>query len=320
MDYLPFGDLLSKLGHDRDDVAQRFTGASFDKSAGLYYFNFRFYDSELGRFVSPDPFKGVLENPEELNRYSYVANNPLTLIDPMGLSDVDPNQVDPPPDVTFKDVAKDPITTFRMKVTIPDKKAPPTDGNDETDDSGASNKQTDEKLKSGADRQWVGLVGINWVGGVGSARVSNTISGGIACCKSFTFMGPFFTEAHSDESAANLVYAGASIAPVVIVGYGQPSGYLGQSTYGSVAWGAGPLAVAPVSGYEKSTNKSLTTVGLSLRGIGYEFGASAGVSNTVTVRSVVEGAIMDFLVGVDNALWGYATGPFSTIGRPINRY
>jgi len=39
----------------------------------------------MGRFLSPDPLGGHLEDPQTLNKYSYVANNPLGRTDPTGL-------------------------------------------------------------------------------------------------------------------------------------------------------------------------------------------------------------------------------------------
>jgi hypothetical protein len=38
----------------------------------------------MGRFISPDPVGGNFNNPQSLNRYSYVMNSPLALIDPTG--------------------------------------------------------------------------------------------------------------------------------------------------------------------------------------------------------------------------------------------
>jgi RHS repeat-associated protein len=49
----------------------------------------RFYAPSLGRWHSPDPLGGHLEDPQTLNKYAYVRNNPTSLTDPTGLCDVD---------------------------------------------------------------------------------------------------------------------------------------------------------------------------------------------------------------------------------------
>ena len=41
--------------------------------------------ASLGRFMSPDPMGGHKEDPQTLNKYAYVRNNPLNLTDPTGL-------------------------------------------------------------------------------------------------------------------------------------------------------------------------------------------------------------------------------------------
>jgi RHS repeat-associated protein len=46
---------------------------------------FRFYSQNLGRWHSPDPLGGDITNPQSLNRYPYVMNNPTTSVDPLGL-------------------------------------------------------------------------------------------------------------------------------------------------------------------------------------------------------------------------------------------
>src|SRR3989442_4022743 len=43
------------------------------------------YNSGQGRWLSPDPIGGDISNPQSLNRYAYVLNNPTNLIDPLGL-------------------------------------------------------------------------------------------------------------------------------------------------------------------------------------------------------------------------------------------
>jgi len=49
---------------------------------GLDNFGARYLSSAQGRFTSPDPLGGELTNPQSLNRYSYVLNNPLRFTDP----------------------------------------------------------------------------------------------------------------------------------------------------------------------------------------------------------------------------------------------
>jgi RHS repeat-associated protein len=71
--------------------AYRYTGKERDTESGLDYFGARYYGSSMGRFMSPDysdgpdpvPF-GDLENPQSLNLYSYVGNNPVNDVDEDG--------------------------------------------------------------------------------------------------------------------------------------------------------------------------------------------------------------------------------------------
>jgi RHS repeat-associated protein len=63
----------------------RYTGKERDAESGNDYFGARYYASTMGRWMSPDPMGGHLENPQTLNKYAYVTNNPLTLTDPTGL-------------------------------------------------------------------------------------------------------------------------------------------------------------------------------------------------------------------------------------------
>jgi RHS repeat-associated protein len=50
----------------------------------LIHMNGRIYDPLIGRFLSPDPVIQEVFNPQNLNGYSYVLNNPLSYIDPSG--------------------------------------------------------------------------------------------------------------------------------------------------------------------------------------------------------------------------------------------
>jgi RHS repeat-associated protein len=76
-----------------------FTGKERDAESGNDYFEARHYNSAAGRFLSPDwsakeepvPY-AKLDDPQSLNLYSYVRNNPMTSVDVDGhwpsLSDV----------------------------------------------------------------------------------------------------------------------------------------------------------------------------------------------------------------------------------------
>src|SRR5262249_1837419 len=57
-----------------------YTGQRRDDS-GLLYYHARYYDPVLGRFLSPDPQAPDLGNPQDLNLYSYVHNNPIRYTD-----------------------------------------------------------------------------------------------------------------------------------------------------------------------------------------------------------------------------------------------
>jgi RHS repeat-associated protein len=63
---------------------RRFTGQRWEANLGLYDYRARFYDPALGRFLQPDPLVPEPGNPQALNRYAYVYNNPLRYTDPSG--------------------------------------------------------------------------------------------------------------------------------------------------------------------------------------------------------------------------------------------
>lgn len=67
-----------------DSSALGFTGHEHLDPVGLIHMNGRVYDPELGRFLSPDPMVQAPYNTQNYNRYSYVLNNPLSLVDPTG--------------------------------------------------------------------------------------------------------------------------------------------------------------------------------------------------------------------------------------------
>ncbi|MGA7694173.1 MAG: RHS repeat-associated core domain-containing protein [Candidatus Sulfotelmatobacter sp.] len=83
-DYYPFGGIAYTSGSDANHY--KFTGKERDAESGLDNFEARYLGSSLGRFMSPDPMGGDTKDPQSLNRYAYVRNNPLKLTDPTGLN------------------------------------------------------------------------------------------------------------------------------------------------------------------------------------------------------------------------------------------
>jgi RHS repeat-associated protein len=96
-EYTPFGDKHSVTGELAH--AAKFTGKDLDEDTGLYYFNARWYDSEVGRFVTADTytflpgdernfdetadkgFKILSEEPQRYNPYVFCTNSPVNRID-----------------------------------------------------------------------------------------------------------------------------------------------------------------------------------------------------------------------------------------------
>jgi RHS repeat-associated protein len=61
-----------------------FTGHEEDEEFGLVNMKGRLYDPKIGRFTTTDPVIADVSNGQSFGAYSYVLNNPLTLVDPSG--------------------------------------------------------------------------------------------------------------------------------------------------------------------------------------------------------------------------------------------
>jgi len=60
---------------------RRYTGQYEEASINLMWYGSRWYDPALGRFISPDSVVPDKGNPQGLDRYAYVANNPISRVD-----------------------------------------------------------------------------------------------------------------------------------------------------------------------------------------------------------------------------------------------
>jgi RHS repeat-associated protein len=66
------------------DGSYQFAGERRDAETGLDYLRARYYDPELGRFISKDAFAGFLNDPMSQHDYQYAHANPVNNTDPTG--------------------------------------------------------------------------------------------------------------------------------------------------------------------------------------------------------------------------------------------
>jgi RHS repeat-associated protein len=89
--YAPFGETYNEAGTpDRSFTGQDqdIVTGNYSNGNGVFDFLFRKYDPSAGRWLSPDPLGWGAVNPadpQSLNRYAYVENQPLNATDPNGL-------------------------------------------------------------------------------------------------------------------------------------------------------------------------------------------------------------------------------------------
>jgi RHS repeat-associated protein len=88
---LPFGDGLVCSGSTTTPTEHHFTGKERDAESGNDYFLARYFASGMGRFLTPDWSAKVepvpyakMDDPQSLNLYAYVLNNPLVGVDADG--------------------------------------------------------------------------------------------------------------------------------------------------------------------------------------------------------------------------------------------
>ncbi len=79
--YYPFGE-IREGGNEK----YLYTGKEKDHLTDWYYYEARYYNSDFKHFTQADTIDPDYYDPQDLNRYAYVRNNPLTLIDPDGNS------------------------------------------------------------------------------------------------------------------------------------------------------------------------------------------------------------------------------------------
>ena len=90
--YSAFGETRYSSGITPTDY--RYTGQLEQKDVNLYYYNARYYDAALGRFVQADTIIPSAGDSKSYDRYAYVNNNPVKYTDPSG--HIIPEEIDWP--------------------------------------------------------------------------------------------------------------------------------------------------------------------------------------------------------------------------------
>lgn len=83
-EYDAWGNIVSKTGALATANPYRYAGYYYDEETGLYYLMARYYDANMGRFITRDTFHGFENEPQSLNQYVYTKNNPVMYVDPSG--------------------------------------------------------------------------------------------------------------------------------------------------------------------------------------------------------------------------------------------
>jgi RHS repeat-associated protein len=81
--YQPFGKEIEQDEASRDNRIG-YTGHVHDRASGLTYMGARYYDPEIGRFLSMDPAAVNPNDPRTFNRFAYANNSPYKYHDPDG--------------------------------------------------------------------------------------------------------------------------------------------------------------------------------------------------------------------------------------------
>ena len=104
--YTPFGQMINASGGLDNPFTWQGQSGVMDEGNGLYYIRARYYDANMGRFISRDIKKSII--PNQLNPYQYALNNPLLIQDITGEESV------------LSELANaDPLTTALREFGIP---------------------------------------------------------------------------------------------------------------------------------------------------------------------------------------------------------
>jgi RHS repeat-associated protein len=273
-EFRPFG---AELDPGNTSNRFKFTGKERDAESGLDYMDARYYGSSMGRFMSPDPLGGHLEDPQTLNRYAYARNNPLSFSDPTGLDFA----------ITCTQT-KDNASTCQSQTVGYDKK-----GNAQTAFvQGVTGKDGFKMTQVGDDGNG-GLVDRTTGTGAYTASVSGS--------------GVSFSQDGGKSSSGGVFVNGTD--PTHIQGSGDLSGFGFTFTNSKLEGGQTAAGTFSYSGTLDQARSSLVNAGFAYWPGGTNFGYDEFRSRGQGATGANAGHF-----NLDRDLWGYITGhPKSTV-------
>lgn len=81
-EYDPFGNIVNQNGSHADVNPYRFSTKYYDQEVSLYYYGYRYYSAELGRWINRDP----AGEDGGINLYAFLRNSPIEMVDILGLA------------------------------------------------------------------------------------------------------------------------------------------------------------------------------------------------------------------------------------------
>ncbi|WLE97264.1 MAG: RHS repeat-associated core domain-containing protein [Candidatus Electrothrix communis] len=89
-EYAPFGGMTSAMGSYAETNPFRFSSKYADDTTGLYYYGYRYYSPDTGRWLSRDP----IGEDGGVNLYGFIVNNPISYIDAFGHESIKQKMID----------------------------------------------------------------------------------------------------------------------------------------------------------------------------------------------------------------------------------
>lgn len=235
--HYPFGESWYETG-----TANKWKFTSYERDSESLLDNavFRYDSSKWGRFMSPDPIAGTIADPQSMDRYSYVGNDPINFLDPLGLRKClrpggvviecppqPPPGPDGPPQVGGRDSTMGPCNTFMIDGWCQDKYIIELIGGD-TERNCIPRRWLPWNVRLGlAAMSFASKVsGVTYFLGVqGSVAVTNNVSGG-----SYGFSGVWATDPQGNQG---LVYSLTGAGTIGTAG-GSIGLHVGGATYTNI--------------------------------------------------------------------------------------